>query len=128
MAKRKKRSYRRRLRRWRRRVKPKIPLEVAGAGIAIPFVPARDGWASIYDDIQSGNLQDIGNLLAMGFAGIDTTGGGEPLNVMNMLNPFDLNTARYTKMLIWAGIASKVRKKFVKLPMSRVPLIGKYIS
>lgn len=128
MARRRRRKRRRRrIRRWARRRKPKIPLEVLGAGIAIPFVPPRDGWSSPFDAVQSQDWRGLGGTLAMGFAGVDTL-GGEPMDVFAMLNPFDMSRARYTKMLIWAGVASKIRKKFVRIPFDRVPLVGKYIS
>lgn len=99
-------------------------MEVAVAGVAIPFTPAAEGWNSVAGLIQAGQYDQIGVTLTKGFLGMDAQG----LHIGELINPFDFNNGRYTKMLIAAGLVSKIRKKFVNIPMGKIPLIGKYIS
>lgn len=119
------RRRRRYTRKRRRRAKPKIPLEVAVALGAIPFTPSWDGAKSLLGDAQAGDFEGIARQLKCGFLGFTPDG---KIDILGTLNPFDENRARYVKMLIIAGILSKVRKSLVKIPFKKVPLIGKYIS
>ena len=112
-------------RRKYRRKKSKIPLETMIALGAIPFTPAANGWGSPFTDIQAGNINGVGNNLKLGFLGIDDQGR---FDIAKLLNPFDMNYGRYTKMLIYSGVISKLRKSLVRIPFDKVPLIGKYIS
>ena len=108
-----------------RRKKPKIPLETMVALGAIPFTPAKNGWATPLACAQDRHWEGIGENLKQGFLGINTDGS---FDLFSTLNPFDMNSARYTKMLIMSGVISKFRKKLVRIPFDKVPLIGKYIS
>lgn len=117
-----KRRYRRK--RYRRK-KRKMPLEIAVALGAIPFTSAADGYASPVEAVQAGDLKGLGDNLKRGFLGIDHTGR---FNLAGLLNPFDMNEGRYVKMLIAAGIISKIRKSVIRIPFDKVPLVGKYIS
>lgn len=111
-------------RKRKRRAKPKIPLEVAVAGIATMFTPAETGWATPIVQVQHQDWEGLGHNLKSGFLGMS----GDDFNVMRALNPFDMGRARYIKMLFWAGVMSKIRKRAVKIPFNKVPFIGRYIS
>jgi len=123
------RKYRRRYtpRRFRR-AKPKIPLEVAVALGAIPFTPPTQGFSSIFESAQNGDFIGVADALKSGFLGMDGGRGTPNFDLFRALNPFDFGSARYVKMLIAAGIISKVRKSVVKVPFKKIPFIGKYIS
>jgi len=122
---RRKRRRRRRVFRAIRRRKPKIPLEVAIALGAIPFTPSWTGAKSLVGDAQARDFEGLARQLKCGFLGFSPEGN---LDLMGALNPFEPNRARYIKMLIAAGIMSKIRKKMVKIPFEKIPLIGRYIS
>lgn len=109
----------------RRAAKQKFPLETVIAGAAIPFTPASDGWNSPFGLAQQGGYDQIMPTLAKGFLNMEPNG---QVNIWGIINPFDFNSARYTKMLIASALVSKVRKKFVHLPLDRIPMVGKYIS
>jgi hypothetical protein len=113
-------------RKHRRHGKPKIPLEVAAAGIAIPFTPPRTGWNSLVGCAQAGDWNGFGMDLAMGFIGFDPSTG--QIDLWGAINPLNFESARYTKMLIAGGLIHKVRKMLVKVPMNKVPIIGNHIS
>jgi hypothetical protein len=110
----------------------KIPLEMVIAGASIPFTPPQDGWRSIVDELSSaGSPQDKGKniirYLSQGFMGFDPS-NPSAFNAFAAINPFDLSSARYTKMLLYAGLISMVRKRIVHLPMKKIPILGRYIS
>lgn len=125
----KKRKYRLTKKKRRRRCKAKIPLEVAIAGVAIPITPCKDGMQTPLQYAQRGDWDGLGTSLTLGFLGFGTgRQAGVKFDLFKVLNPFDMSRARYSKMLIYAGFLSKVRKKLVHIPFDRVPLIGKYLS
>jgi len=122
----KKRRYRRKAKSYHKKARRTIPFEVVIAGGAIPFTPARDGYGRTpFQAIQGGDFEYAMRSLMDGFTPIAHDGR---MDVWNYINPFNLNGGRYMKMLLYAGLASKVRKKFVKIPFNKVPIIGKYIS
>lgn len=114
--------------RRKKRYSPKIPLEVAIAGISVPFTPAEPGWDTPLNYAMNQDFEGLAASLRSGFLGVE--GGRTPagVNIMGLLNPLDMNTGRYLKMLVIGAVASKIRKSFVKIPFKRVPFIGKYIS
>lgn len=120
----KRRSYRKKS---RRKPKHKIPLEVAVALGAIPFTPCSEWGAGIIPNIQAENPRAAAREAVHGFIGVDID-YPQGLDVFRTLNPLDFGVARYTKILIMAGIISKFRKSLVKIPMDKIPFIGKYIS
>lgn len=93
--------------------------------IAIPFSGAKSGWQSPIADVQQQNWEGLANNLKSGFLGLNPDGSFDPFNA---LNPFNFEDARYSKMLLWSGIMSKVRKRFVRIPMGKIPIVGRYIS
>ena len=130
---RRKRSYPR-VRRYGRRLKrrfskAKAPFEMLIAGAAIPFTPAARGWATPYDYAMQGNITGIMHNLKNGFLGIDAD---QSFDLFRTLNPFDMDRARYTKMLIYAGIIGSIRRKITgryTAPLfKKIPLIGRFVS
>ncbi|MCJ7560122.1 hypothetical protein MUO79_05835 [Candidatus Bathyarchaeota archaeon] len=109
----------------RRRNKAKIPVEVAIVGVTIPFTPPTDSSVAPIRLIQEGAWEQLAIDLRHGFTGMDGSGH---IYWSALLNPFNMNSARYTKMLGWAAGISKIRKRVVKLPLERIPFIGRYIS
>jgi len=112
----------------RRRVgKPKIPLEVAIAGISIPFMPPSAGWSESPASLaMRGDLQNTGTHLAKGFLNLEPNG---TINLWQTLNPTDFNGARYFKILILAGLMAKIRHRLARnVNFGKLPLVGKIIS
>lgn len=110
----------------RRRVSSaKIPLEVVIAGVTIPFTAAQDGWSTPASCASSKDWEGIARSMKTGFLGMKD---GDHFDPIGLINPFDFNCGRYLKMLMVGGIAHKIRTKFVKIPMKKVPLVGRYIS
>lgn len=107
-----------------RRKKRKIPLETAIALVAVPFTPAWTGGNTLIGYAQQGNYKMVGEVLTHGFLGVHEFG----FDIMKSLNPFDMDYARFSKMLFWSGVMSKIRKSVVRIPFDKVPFIGKYIS
>jgi hypothetical protein len=98
---------------------------MAITGISIPFTPVAPGWPSLYERIKEGNIQESMYVLKKGFLNMDPDGS---INFPDLINPFDVNAGKFVKMLLYASLISKVRKRFVKLPMKKIPFIGRYIS
>jgi hypothetical protein len=116
---------RRYVRRIKRRIgSQKIPLEVAVAGIAGMVTPVADGWASLLDYAKNGDFVGLGKALNLTVLGINTDG---KLDIAGLLNPV-APQGRFIKTLIVAGLVHKVRTKLVKIPMKKVPILGRYIS
>ena len=129
MAKKKaKRRYTRRTKRSRRRKTPRVPIEVVIAGASIPFTPPKSGWASPWAHIQQGNMEEALKHLSTGF-GFEPD---QPLNVVGLINPFDLETARYGKILLWSGVAGMIRHKlsgkYTDALFRKLPLVGRFIK
>jgi len=128
---RRKRSYRRRARRLYGRIRRsasnvKIPLEVAAGLVALPFFSAAS-FQSPYDYLKAGDSKNAVRALIYGFTGVDTSGAVKP-SISQIINPLDFYAAGMTKILIVTGAASKIRKRFVKIPMNKIPFIGRMIS
>lgn len=127
----KKRSRRRRLGRFRKRIgKAKIPFEtLIGAG-AIPFTPAQSGWGSPFEFIQTGNFVGVMDSLKSGFLGMDPWTG--QIDFASLINPFSFEKGRYVKMLVGATLVGMVRKKLVgryTTPLlKKIPFIGRWVS
>lgn len=134
----KKRRYKLRTRmkrRWARSrfSKARIPLEVVIAGGATIVTPATEGWGSPMQHMQDGAMDLVAQDYAKGLANITLPMNGQAFqfDIVGLLNPFDLNSARYTKMLFWSAIASKVRKKMIPQlgqMMQKVPYLGRFVS
>lgn len=133
MAKRKvsrRKSYGRRFK--HKASKAKIPFEVLIAGGSIPFTPAASGFSSIYDSATRGDVTGIMDNLKVGFLGFDAQRDTQSFDLIKALNPFDFEHARFSKMLLYAGIMGSIRRKFTgrytnKL-FSKIPIIGRWVS
>jgi len=114
------------------RTKAKIPFEVLIAGGSIPFTPAADGFASIYEAAQQGDMTGVIDNLKVGFLGMDPARNASQFNLMAAINPFDFNHARFSKMLMYAAIIGTVRKKlsgrYTNKLFAKIPLIGRWVS
>jgi hypothetical protein len=125
-----KRSYGRRFK--RRASKAKMPFEVLIAGASIPFTPAATGYRGIYDAAINGDMIGVMDELKTGFLGFDPARNTQTFNLMAALNPFDFEHARFSKMLLYAGLLGSVRKKltgrYTSKMFSKIPLIGRWVS
>jgi len=119
---------RRRYSKKRTRRQAKIPLEVAIAGLSIPFTGAASGFASPVECVQKQDFTGLADNLKVGFLGFKPARNASEFDLFRALNPFDMQVGRYYKMLIVAGLISKLRKRLVRIPFKKVPLIGRYIS
>jgi len=127
LVKRKRRRRPGRVRAYFRRKKPKIPLEVAIALGVTPLTPAESyGMNSIVTNVQQADWEGVRNNLVSGFLGMDWSTGN--IDLVRLLNPFDMERGRYVKMLIAAGVIGKIRKRLVKIPFDKIPFVGRYIS
>ena len=125
----KKRSSRRYRRLKRRFSKAKVPFEtLIGVGL-VPFTPAEPGWRTPIECLQQGSMDGIADALKSGFLGMDRSGN---IDLMRTLNPFDMNKARYTKMIILASLIGVVRRKITgryTAPLfKKIPIIGRIVS
>lgn len=117
----------------RRFHKAKIPLEVMIAGGATIVTPATEGWGSPMQHMTDGAMDLVAQDYAKGLANITLPINGQAFHfdIVGLLNPLDVNSARYTKMLFWSAVASKVRKKLVPQlgqMMKKVPYLGRFVS
>lgn len=124
------RSYGKRFK--RRASKAKIPFEVLIAGGSIPFTDAAPGVSSPFNRAQAGDFVGVMDALKVGFLGMNPARNASEFNLMAALNPFDFEHARYSKMLLYAGLMGSIRRKFTgrytnKL-FSKIPLVGRWVS
>ena len=122
MARKKKVYHRRYFTKRRRRSAPKLPIEVAVGLIGIPFTPLAG--TSILACAQAGNWEGVANLLRLGFIGMMPDGKFDLGDCLSLTG----ESARFTKILLIAGLASKIRKRLVKIPMKKIPILGQYVS
>ena len=101
-----------------------MPLEVAVAGIAGVMTPVADGWGSLLDYVKNGDFQGLGRALNLTVLGVNTDG---KLDLQGWFNPI-APQGKLIKMLIAAGLIHKVRTKLVRIPMKKVPIVGRYLS
>jgi hypothetical protein len=133
MAKRKQSRSRRYGRRFKRKAsKAKVPFEVLIAGGSIPFTDAASGISSPYDRAVNGDYVGVMDALKVGFLGFEPGRNTQTMNIMAALNPFDFEHARYSKMLLYAGLLGTVRKKltgrYTNKLFAKIPLIGRWVS
>ena len=133
MAKRKRSRSRRYGRRFKRRAsKAKVPFEVLIAGGSIPFTPAADGFASIYEAAQQNDITGVIDNLKVGFLGMEPARNTSQFNLMAAINPLDFNHARFSKMLMYAALIGMVRRKvsgrYTNKLFAKIPLIGRWVS
>jgi hypothetical protein len=129
----KKRSRRSYGRRFKRHVsKAKIPFEVLIAGGSIPFTDAASSISSIYDSARIGDFVGVADALKVGFLGMKPARNASEFDLMAALNPFNFESARYTKMLIYAGLLGGIRKKlsgrYTNKLFAKIPVIGRWVS
>ena len=114
------------------RTKAKIPFEVLIAGGSIPFTPAASGISSIFDSAQNGDFVGVADALKVGFLGMKPARNTSEFDLMAAINPFNFESARYTKMLIYAGLIGSIRKKlsgrYTNKLFAKIPLIGRWVS
>jgi hypothetical protein len=133
MAKRKQSRSRRYGKRFKRKAsKAKIPFEVLIAGGSIPFTPAASGISSIFDSAQNGDFVGVADALKVGFLGMKPARNTSEFDLMAAINPFNFESARYTKMLIYAGLIGSIRRKisgrYTNKLFAKIPLLGRWVS
>jgi hypothetical protein len=104
-------------------------MEMLLGAAAIPFTPGYPDGLSPIQLAQNGDGQGLMSTLVHGFTGFNI--GSGQFNPMAALNPFEFNTARYTKILLWTGLMGMVRKKLVPKSshlIRKVPIIGRWVS
>jgi hypothetical protein len=118
--------------RIRRAKKPKPPIEMVLAGAMIPFTPAADSFGGgIWDSIQAQDLTGLADNIKCGFLGFEPARNTNKLDLVGLINPFNMNVGRFTKELIIAGVIGSVRKKISRQSsqlIQRIPLLGRYVS
>jgi hypothetical protein len=127
----KKRSSRRYGRRLKRRFsKAKVPFETLIAAGTIPWTAAQTGWGTPFNCATRGDIDGIMLNLKSGFLGMSNGSGG--IDLMAALNPFNMECARYTKILTYATILGMIRRKITgryTAPLfKKIPLIGRFVS
>ena len=70
--------------------------------------------------------------LKSGFLGYDIFNTAAGVDIMGALNPFNMERARWTKTLIYAGLIGMVRRKitgrYTNPLMKKIPLIGRFVN
>lgn len=131
MAKRHRGKVRRYARRVRHRVsKMRVPFEVPIALASIPFTTPAEGWGvTPYQAAQQGDIGGIMAELNKGFLGMNQDGS---VDVFSAVNPFNFGNARYSKMLLWAGLIGSFRRKlsgkYTDPLIRRIPMIGRILG
>ena len=125
------RSFRRKIKRHIKKYRP--PIEVGIAGAATVFTPPRTGWGSPMQHIQDNHPELVLQDYAQGLAGITLPMNDQPFefNILSTLNPFDFESARYTKMMLWSAFGGTIRKKLIKGSsgfIQKIPIIGRMFS
>jgi len=122
------RRYGRRLK--RRFSKAKVPLETLIAAGTLPWTAAQTGWGTPFDCATRGDIDGIMLNLKSGFLGMPN--GSSGIDLMAALNPFDMECARYTKILTYATILGMIRRKITgryTAPLfKKIPFIGRFVS
>lgn len=115
----------------RRHKKSKPPMEMLIGAATIPFIPAFADYPqnSIFTAMKQGDAHEAAKQAVKGFINMDIDSG--QIDLMGLINPFDFNGARYTKVLMWSGIAGTVRKKLAPKStqlIQKIPIVGKMVS
>jgi hypothetical protein len=124
----KKRRRSRRLGKIRRHLPKKVPIEVLVAGAMIPITPSNSGWSSILDYATKSDWVGLARTLQSGFLGMVD----DKIDIIQAINPFNMESARFTKMLIISGIIGSIRAKisgrYTTPLFSKIPIIGRWIK
>ena len=91
----------------------------------MPFTSPASGYKSPVEALQGGNLAEVMDTLKKGFLGMSPDG---QIDIMGVLNPMNMDAAKYTKLLLAAGIIAKIRKSVFKVSLKKIPMLGKYVS
>lgn len=123
------RASRKKIKRKARPFKP--PIEVAAAGLAIPFMPVAPQMNSIFVDAMARDFTAVGRDLCMGMIGLDPL-YPEGFDLIRSLNPFDLDRSRYMKTMMLAAIQGTIRSKLpfgigkaTSTTVSKIPWAGR---
>jgi len=131
LASKKKKTKYRYVKRFKKRARKaaKVPFEILVAGAAIPFTSPHPGYKNPVQALQDGQPEQAIDALKMGFLGMDSEGN---IDIFGAINPFNTEKARYSKMLMGAGIIYKVRRKItgkgVQTLMRKIPLVGRWVQ
>jgi hypothetical protein len=113
-----------------RHSKAKPSLETLIAAGTIPFTPAASGFATMFDSAKGGDWEGIADSLKCGFLGFDPQRNATNFNLIGMINPFDMDHGRFTKMLVFAEIAGRIRRRFAPRSsdlIRKIPFIGRWV-
>ena len=137
MPKRKKsRRFTRFTRRFRgnRKHDRRMPLSV-GIGLATAFIaPAAPGWSTPMHNLQEGRFDlamqgFVRSMTGVVIGGIGGVTGPTSFNIMDTLNPFNMNEAPGLKAMFWSSVAMKVSKMLVKKdPIQSIPILKKFVK
>jgi hypothetical protein len=111
----------------------RIPLSV-GIGLVTSFVaPPAPGWETPMSALQRGDFATTMQSLVRSWTGLAIGGiGGQQntsFNMMNTLNPFNMNEAAGLKATFWSAIALKISKMLIKKsPIDNIPIVKKFVK
>jgi len=127
-----KRRYTRKAKRRRRRDK-RIPFSVAvGLGVAA-MAPPTPGWISPLQAVQEGRFDLAAQSFVRSMTGIAIGGiGGQvttTFNIMDTLNPFNMNEAPAIKTMFWSALILKIQKSVFHInPIANIPFVKKFLK
>lgn len=107
----------------------RVPFEVPIGLLATPFIPPAPGWGTPFDSAKEGNMENTVKRIAKGFIGMNEDGS---INLWSALNPFDTNDARYSKIILAAGLIGGVRRKlsgkYTDPLVRKIPWVGRILG
>lgn len=127
----KRRKYSRK-KKTRRKRSNKIPISVIAAGLHLWTGEPNPGWASVQTYITNPNYRPyVGHAIIAALTGIRLQHLGQQtteIDVMGILNPFDMRNAPTTKVYLWTHLITKLIKKIAGNPISKVPYLRDFVT
>src|SRR3989304_868420 len=126
------RSYSFRRKSGRRSRDKRMPLSV-GIGLATSILaPPIDGWTNVKDAIMSGQFDKALQSFVASWTGVQIGGIGgvtkTTVDVTRLINPLDMSYAPGLKTTLVTAIAFRVARKFIGDPLSKIPILKKYLK
>lgn len=116
----------------RTRTRKRIPLSVITGMVTSIYAPPNPGWGSVMQKVQAGQFDQAAQSFVASWTGLRLGGiGGQAetqIDVMGVINPFDMRNAPAMKTMLWTKLATKITRKIAGNPFTRIPFVKDYLS
>jgi len=110
----------------------RIPLSVITGMVTSIYAPPNPGWGSVMQKVQAGAFDQAAQSFVAAWTGLRLGGiGGQAetqIDVMGVINPFDMRNAPAMKTMLWTKLATKITRKIAGNPFTRIPFVKDYLS